>query len=194
MIIRFLVDSSGSMSGEPLRKVHKMLVDFIKLLHEKNMQEKEVFIQMLSYNIKTTELINGELYKVWTCSDGINLEMGYKEYRTPYFNDIGCGPKNIGCALKRFNEYMTVADLLVIFTKGTPSDVLEFNSQINRTKKYNKKIIIFHGNINKIGLLSTLTDNIFSWDVFDADTLFSTLQDCVHNRQKMPVPPKVIEL
>ena len=72
--------------------------------------------------------------------------------------------------------------------------MLEFNSQINRTKKYNKKIIIFHGNINKIGLLSTLTDNIFSWDVFDADTLFSTLQDCVHNRQKVPVPPKVIEL
>lgn len=195
MILRFLIDSSGSMSGEPLRKVHEMLVDFIKLLHKNIKREEKVLIQMLSYNIKPVEVIDGELSHIWTRSNGINLEMGYHLYRTPYFEDVGYGPKNLGEALKNVNNYMTLSDLLVIFTQGGPSDILEFKCQINKTKNLNKKIIIFHGKLKRIELLSKLTDNIFSWDIYDPNTLYSFLENGVYiDSHELPLPPKVIEL
>lgn len=87
-------------------------------------------------------------------------------------------------------------DILLIITKGTPSDIFRFNSLICKCKIAYKKIIVLHGNFAKKVAYEKLTKNIYPWDSFDSVEIVQDMFDMDNTlkRKVLENPPRIIEL
>ena len=196
--ITILIDSSGSMDGEPLCRAHQMVCDIIFSYH--NLMQKSLWvckdwIHMILYNSNFNEVISHHelAYIRKEKPRGIDLTMGM--IQPPFFEFRGHGPKCLGKAIEYVvNGYH--GDILLIITKGTPSDVFCFNSLIGKCQIAYKKILVLHGNFAKKVAYEKLTKNIYPWDSFDSDEIVRNMFDMDNTlkRKVLENPPRIIEL
>ena len=196
--ITILIDSSGSMDGEPLCRAHQMVCDIIFAYH--NLMQKSLWvckdwIHMILYNSNLNEVISHHelAYIRKEKPRGIDLTMGM--IQPPFFEFRGHGPKCLGKAIEYvINGYH--GDILLIITKGTPSDIFCFNSLIGKCQIAYKKILVLHGNFAKKVAYEKLTKNIYPWDSFDSVNIVKNMFDMDNTlkRKVLENPPRIIEL
>lgn len=182
--IKILVDCSGSMSGEPIDKVKNMLNDLFEALKINSETKSNTQICLSTYNMSVNTLLE---------------KVTIDEVKVPDFGEITSGPKNLGLALKSINTSHDTTDLLLIITKGTPSDPQLFGEQSSVTQQRCRCIFVLHGNINKASAYSNITKNVTDWNLTDFTKLIQKVfggQVTVTSdgRATLQEPPKSIEI
>ena len=195
--ITILVDKSGSMNGEPLKMAHEMIKDIIFSFHElhDDLYSRHEFIRIVSYNSNPHEELHYHeiSYIRKTRPKGIDLEIGMVQ--PPFFNFNGHGPKCLGKAIDYVCDN-NPSNILLIITKGTPSDILYFRNIISKCKTIYDKIYVFHGNFSRKQIYEELTDKIFHWNEINFLELVKRMFDINKSKigEVLSAPPKVIEI
>ena len=166
--VYILIDTSGSMKGEPLESVKVGLADMIATLRQDPYALETVCVSIITFDtdvkqvLPLTELENLQLPNITTPDGGATL---------------------LGRALQMLCDKISVEvkkgtseqkgdwrPLLFILTDGKPSDTMDYNNIIPRVKGLNFASIVAcaAGPKAKTEPLQKLTDQVFRLDTMDA--------------------------
>ena len=166
--VYILIDTSGSMKGEPIESVKVGLADMVATLRQDPYALETVCISIITFD--------RDVKQVLPLTELENLQL--PEIVTP-----DSGPTHLGQALKMMCDKVEVEvkkgtpeqkgdwrPLLFILTDGKPSDKQEYNKMISRVKALNFASIVgcAAGPKADIAPLQQLTDNVFKLDTMDA--------------------------
>lgn len=183
MNIFILVDKSGSMDGEPIKKVHGFIDNILDSLRRNSVTLETAKVCIIEYGLDAVMTLP------LTNIKDVN-----------YLTNTTCaGPKNLGIALELANKSIQEANLscLFIFTKGKPSDPMLYNIESSKCRFEN--IYILHGNIEKSSIYNNLSKRIISWDIFDGETIIRKIyggQAIIDSEgnELLQAPPSMIEI
>ena len=166
--VYILIDTSGSMKGEPIESVKVGLADMVATLRQDPYALETVCISIITFD--------REVSQVLPLTELENLQM--PDILTP-----DTGPTHLGKALKMLCDKIAVEvkrgtpeqkgdwrPLLFILTDGKPSDVQDYNQIIPKVKSLNFASIVAcaAGPNAKVEPLQQLTDQVFRLDTMDA--------------------------
>ncbi len=166
--VYILIDTSGSMKGEPIESVKVGLADMVATLRQDPYALETVCISIITFD--------SDVKQVLPLTELENLQL--PEIVTP-----DSGATHLGQALKMMCDKVEVEvkkgtpeqkgdwrPLLFILTDGKPSDKQEYNKMISRVKALNFASIVgcAAGPKADIAPLQQLTDNVFKLDTMDA--------------------------
>ena len=166
--VYILIDTSGSMKGEPIESVKVGLVDMIATLRQDPYALETVSVSIITFD----RVVN----QVLPLTELENLQM-------PYITIPDSGPTLMGAALKMLCEKIDTEvkkgspeqkgdwrPLLFLLTDGKPSDIQEYNQIIPQVKSRNFASIVAcaAGPQAKTEPLKKLTDQVFRLDTMDA--------------------------
>lgn len=166
--VYILIDTSGSMKGEPIESVKVGLADMVATLRQDPYALETVCISIITFD--------REVSQVLPLTELENLQM--PDILTP-----DTGPTHLGKALKMLCDKIAVEvkrgtpeqkgdwrPLLFILTDGKPSDVQDYNQIISKVKSLNFASIVAcaAGPKAKVEPLQQLTDQVFRLDTMDA--------------------------
>ena len=204
--VYFLLDTSGSMFGEPIQALNNALSGMINTLRTDAQALDSLWLSMITFNRDVTEL------------------MPLTELVSFQLPEIVCpqsGPTHTGQALQVLYEKVTTGvqkgsqtqkgdwrPLLFIFTDGKPSDLQLYREMIPKVKSLNFAAIVAcaAGHLANDILLKELTDNVVHLDTADSSTLkqfFQWVSDTIEQGNKsmgtvesvkLPPPPGEIHL
>nr|WP_040855024.1 VWA domain-containing protein [Thiorhodovibrio frisius] len=170
--VYILLDTSGSMRGEPIHSVNVGLQAMLSALRQDPYALESVHISIVTFDVEARE------YLPLTPLDEVRLE----EISVP-----GSGATFLGAALELLitkvdREVRRSTDdakgdwrpLLFVMTDGSPSDLLAYHEAILAIKKRNFGTIVAcaAGPKVKLDLLHELTDRVVKLDTLDS-TAFS---------------------
>lgn len=168
--VYILIDTSGSMKGEPIESVKVGLSDMIATLRQDPYALETVAISVITYD--------SEVKQVLPLTELESLQI-------PNITTPDSGPTHMGMALeelcrnidrevnKGFDEQKgDWRPLLFILTDGKPSDIMVYNQIIPTVKSKNFASIVAcaAGPKAKTEPLKLLTDNVFTLDTMDSAT------------------------
>ncbi len=204
--VYFLLDTSGSMYGEPIQALNNALSGMINTLRSDPHALDSLWISIITFDLDVkeilplTELVNFQLPEI-TCPQS--------------------GPTHTGRALellydKATNEIIkgTPAQkgdwrpLLFIFTDGKPSDLQKYEEMIPKIKSVNFGAIVVcaAGKFTDTTIFKKLTDTVVHLDTADTNTLkqfFKWVSDTIEQGNKsqgtgehvaLPQPPSEVHL
>ncbi len=204
--VYFLLDTSGSMKGEPIEALNNALEGMISTLRSDAQALDSLWISILTFDrevndlVALTELAAFQLPKI-TCPES--------------------GPTHTGKALELLYQKVTVEvkkgtptqkgdwrPLLFIFTDGKPSDIQLYRQMIPKIKSLNFGVIVgcTAGGSSDDTILKELTDTVVHLDSTDSSTLkqfFKWVSDTIEAGNKsqgtgesvsLPSPPQEIHL
>lgn len=166
--VYILIDTSGSMKGEPIESVKVGLADMVATLRQDPYALETVCISIITFD--------REVSQVLPLTELENLQM--PDILTP-----DTGPTHLGKALKMLCDKIAVEvkrgtpeqkgdwrPLLFILTDGKPSDVQDYNQIIPKVKSLNFASIVAcaAGPKAKVEPLQQLTNQVFRLDTMDA--------------------------
>ena len=166
--VYILIDTSGSMKGEPIESVKVGLVDMIATLRQDPYALETVSVSIITFD----RVVN----QVLPLTELENLQM-------PSITIPDSGPTLMGAALKMLCEKIDTEvkkgspeqkgdwrPLLFLLTDGKPSDIQEYNQIIPQVKSRNFASIVAcaAGPQAKTEPLKKLTDQVFRLDTMDA--------------------------
>lgn len=166
--VYILIDTSGSMKGEPIESVKVGLADMVATLRQDPYALETVSISIITFD--------RDVKQVLPLTELENLQL-------PNIVTPDSGPTHMGMALKMLCERVEVEvqkgspeqkgdwrPLLFILTDGKPSDNQEYNNVIPRVKALNFASIVgcAAGPKAKTEPLKLLTDQVFRLDNMDA--------------------------
>lgn len=166
--VYILIDTSGSMKGEPIESVKVGLADMVATLRQDPYALETVCISIITFD--------RDVKQVLPLTELENLQM--PEIVTP-----DSGPTHMGMALKMLCDKVETEvrkgtaeqkgdwrPLLFLLTDGKPSDLMEYNEVLPRVKKVNFASIVAcaAGPQAKTEPLQKLTDQVFRLDTMDA--------------------------
>ena len=166
--VYILIDTSGSMKGEPIESVKVGLADMIATLRQDPYALETVCIGIITYD--------RDVKQVLPLTELENLQL--PDIITPE-----SGPTHTGLALKMLCEKVETEvkkgtleqkgdwrPLLFVLTDGKPSDVQDYNQVIPKVKSLNFASIVAcaAGPKAKVEPLQQLTDQVFRLDTMDA--------------------------
>ena len=166
--VYILIDTSGSMKGEPIESVKVGLSDMIATLRQDPYALETVCISIITFDRHVNQIL--------PLTELENLQL-------PNIVTPDSGPTHMGAALKMLCEKIEVEvkkstpdqkgdwrPLLFIMTDGKPADKLEFNQVIPRVKNLNFASIVAcaAGPRADTEPLQQLTDQVFRLDTMDA--------------------------
>ncbi|WP_298511214.1 VWA domain-containing protein [uncultured Kordia sp.] len=199
--VYFLLDTSGSMFGEPIVSLNNALSGMINTLRADAQASETLWISIITFNrevkeiLPLTDLQSFQLPEI-TCPQsgptftGKALEFLCKNVK----NDIKVGtPEQKG----------DWKPLLFLFTDGKPSDIQKYNEFIPKVKKLNFAVIVgcAAGNTADVSKLKRLTDDVIRLETTDSNTLkqfFSWVSETIEHGNKsigttdkiqLPPPP-----
>ena len=166
--VYILIDTSGSMKGEPIESVKVGLADMIATLRQDPYALETVCISIITFDRDVKQIL--------PLTELENLQL--PDIVTP-----DSGPTHMGQALKMMCDKVEVEvkkgnneqkgdwrPLLFILTDGKPSDKLEYNKIIPKVKALNFASIVGCAAGPKADTepLKQLTDQVFRLDTMDA--------------------------
>ena len=204
--IYFLLDTSGSMFGEPIQALNNALSGMINTLRSDPQALDSLWISIITFNrevkelVPLTELVSFQLPEI-TCPQsgpthtGQALELLYEK--------VGREVRK-GTAEQK-GDWMP---LMFLFTDGKPSDVQLYREMIPKIKSIRFGAIVgcAAGHLADDTSLKELTDNVVHLDTADSNTLktfFKWVSDTIEQGNKsqgtgqsvtLPPPPGEINL
>lgn len=166
--VYILIDTSGSMKGEPIESVKVGLADMVATLRQDPYALETVCISIITFD--------REVSQVLPLTELENLQL--PDIQTP-----DAGPTHLGKALKMLCDKIGVEvkkgtpeqkgdwrPLLFVLTDGKPSDIQDYNQIIPKVKSLNFASIVAcaAGPNAKVEPLQQLTDQVFRLDTMDA--------------------------
>lgn len=204
--VYFLLDTSGSMNGEPIQALNNALSGMISSLRSDPQALDSLWLSFITFDkdvkeiVPLTELVSFQLPEI-TCPPS--------------------GPTNMGAALemlcyKVITEVKTGDEeqkgdwkpLLFLMTDGSPSDVALYREMIPKVKQLNFGVILAcaAGPKAKNEYLRELTDTVVHLDTADSSTLksfFKWVSETIEKGNKsmgtnesvaLPPPPSEINI
>lgn len=169
--VYFLLDTSGSMFGEPIQALNNALSGMVNTLRTDPQALDSLWLSIITFDREVKEIVPlTELV----------------QFRLPEITCPQSGPTNTGAALAfvmdRVNKDIIRGSetqkgdwkpLLFIFTDGKPSDIALYREQIAEVKKFNFGAVVgcAAGHLANDALLKELTDNVVHLDSADSQTL-----------------------
>ena len=202
--VYFLLDTSGSMRGEPIQALNNALSGMINTLRSDAQALDSLWISVITYDREVkeiaplTELVSFQLPEI-TCPQS--------------------GPTHTGMALEILHEKVKSdiikgsptqkgdwKPLLFLFTDGKPNDLQLYREMIPKIKASDFGAIVCcaAGHMADDSLLKELTDNVVHLDSADSSTLkqfFKWVSDTIEQGNKsqgtgegisLPPPPSEI--
>jgi uncharacterized protein YegL len=202
--VYFLLDTSGSMRGEPIQALNNALSGMINTLRSDAQALDSLWISIITYDREVkeiaplTELVSFQLPEI-TCPQS--------------------GPTHTGMALEILHEKVKSEiikgsptqkgdwkPLLFLFTDGKPNDLQLYREMIPKIKASDFGAIVCcaAGHMADDSLLKELTDNVVHLDSADSSTLkqfFKWVSDTIEQGNKsqgtgegisLPPPPSEI--
>ena len=200
--VYILIDTSGSMKGEPIESVKVGLADMIATLRQDPYMLDTVYISIISYDREIKQILP---------------LTGLEYLRLPEIDTPDSGPTNMGAALKFVCERIAVEvrkdtpeqkgdwrPFLFLFTDGKPSDIQDYNRIIPRVKAVNFKKIVAcaAGPKAKVEPLKQLTENVYILDYVDVRSIKDFfriswgIEDPISSspNEDLPAPPQEVKL
>jgi uncharacterized protein YegL len=168
--VYILIDTSGSMQGEPIESVKVGLSDMMTTLRQDPYALETVWISIITYDkdvnqvLPLTELSDLQLPNIVTPESGpTHMGAALKLLCEKYDKEVNMGSK------EQKGDWMP---LLFILTDGKPSDVLAYDEIIPVVKKhpFTNIVACAAGPKAKTEPLKKLTDNVFSLDTMDSNS------------------------
>lgn len=199
--IYILIDTSGSMKGEPIESVKVGLSDMIASLRLDPYALETACISIITYD--------REVKQILPLTELENLQL-------PEINVPDSGPTFLGAALNllcdRYDKEVNKGSseqkgdwmpLLFIMTDGKPADLQVYEEAVKRVKTYQFTNVVAcaAGPKAKTEPLKKLTDNVFTMDSMDSNTFKKFFQWVTINVQnggrtmgitdstELPAPP-----
>ena len=204
--VYFLLDTSGSMRGEPIQALNNALSGMVNTLRSDAQALDSLWISIITYDreIKEiaplTELVSFQLPEI-TCpqSGPTNTGAGLEYVIQKVKNDVIKGSPTQKGDWK---------PLLFVFTDGKPSDMPLYREKINEIKNLNFGAVVGCAAGPKADdiILKELTDNVVHLDSADSSTLkqfFKWVSETIEQGNKsqgtgesitIPPPPSEITL
>ena len=204
--VYILIDTSGSMKGEPIESVKVGLADMIATLRQDPYALETVWISIITFDRDVKQILP------LTALEDLQLP----EITTPE-----SGPTHTGAALellcKKYDEEVNMGSteqkgdwmpLLFILTDGKPSDIQAYNQAIPKLKQhlFTNIVACAAGPSAKTEPLKLLTDKVFSLETMDGATFSKLFQWVsqqvagggktmgVSDTTKLPDPPAELNL
>lgn len=204
--VYLLIDTSGSMKGEPIESVKVGIETMLGALRNDPYALETVNISVITYDKDVKQILP------LTPIDELQLP----EITTP-----DSGPTHMGAALKKLLEKVDVEvnkgtptqkgdwmPLLFLMTDGHPSDIMEFNDVVPKVKSSPFATIVCcaAGPKAKTDDLKKLTDRVYQIDTLDSASLmkfFKWVSGVVQEGNKsmgatdeliLPPPPEEINV
>jgi uncharacterized protein YegL len=169
--VYLLIDTSGSMKGEPIESVKVGIETMLSTLRNDPYALETVNISIITYDKDVKQILP------LTPIDELQLP----EITTP-----DSGPTHMGAALKKLLEMVEVEvnkgtptqkgdwmPLLFLMTDGHPSDIMEFNEVVPKikTSPFATVVCCAAGPKAKTDDLKRLTDRVYQIDTLDSASL-----------------------
>ena len=204
--VYILIDTSGSMKGEPIEAVKVGLSDMIATLRQDPYALETIWISVITYNKEVSQIVP------LTALEDLYL---------PEIIVPDSGPTFTGLALKTLCEkydreiHLSTPTqkgdwmpLLFLLTDGKPSDIQLYNSEIGKVKKrhFGNIIACAAGPKAQKEPLQRLTNEVFSLDTMDSCTFrkfFQWVSDTIGlggksvgatDSTELPEPPKEVNV
>ena len=165
--IYILIDTSGSMRGEPMESVKVGLADLIATLRKDPYALETVNISIITYAHEPKQILPPTMLE---------------EFEMPEIANPESGPKHLGAALKFFCQRIEAEvkkdtpkckgdwkPMLFLFTSGKISDVMDYNHIVPKVKSLNlqKVVAILPSLKAKTEQIQNLTDLVYNIDSID---------------------------
>jgi len=204
--VYFLLDTSGSMNGEPIQALNNAMSGMINTLRSDAQASETLWLSIITFDREVNE---------------ISPLTELPSFQLPEIVCPQSGPTNTGKALEllysKVNKEVRKGTptqkgdwrpLLFIFTDGKPSDPQLYSQMIPKIKSLNFGAIIgcAAGNKGDNAKLKELTDTVVHLDTADSTTLkqfFKWVSDTIEQGNKsmgttdtvlMPPPPSEVHL
>lgn len=204
--VYFLLDTSGSMNGEPIQALNNAMSGMINTLRSDAQASETLWLSIITFDREVNE---------------ISPLTELPSFQLPEIVCPQSGPTNTGKALELLYSKVTKEirrgtptqkgdwrPLLFIFTDGKPSDPQLYSEMIPKIKSFNFGAIVgcaagIKGDNSK---LKELTDTVVHLDTADSTTLkqfFKWVSDTIEQGNKsmgttdtvlMPPPPSEVHL
>ena len=204
--VYILIDTSGSMKGEPIESVKVGLSDMIASLRLDPYALETACISIITYDrevkqiLPLTELESLQLPEI-VCPDSGPTHTGaaLNVLCDCYDREVNMGSR------EQKGDWMP---LLFLLTDGKPSDLMVYDDAIKRVKQHQFTNIVAcaAGPKAKIEPLKKLTENVFTLDTMDSSTFKKFFQWVTLNVQQggrtmgiseqteLPAPPAEVNL
>jgi uncharacterized protein YegL len=204
--VYFMLDTSGSMNGEPIQALNNALSGMINTLRSDAQASETLWISIITFDRVVNE---------------VSPLTELPSFQLPEIVCPPSGPTNTGKALELLYEKVNNEvrkgtptqkgdwrPLLFLFTDGKPSDLLLYSQMIPKIKSLNFGAIVgcAAGTLADNEKLKELTDTVVHLDTADSSTLkqfFKWVSDTIEQGNKsmgttdtvaMPPPPSEVHL
>lgn len=164
--VYILIDTSGSMKGEPIESVKVGLTDMIATLRQNAFALETVCISIITYNSEVKQILP------LTELEHLQIpDLGVPAGATLLGKALGMLYERVGVEVKKGTPEQKGdwRPLLFILTDGKPSDTFEYKQNIPRIKSLNFANIVAcaAGPKAKVEPLQQLTDQVFRLETVD---------------------------
>lgn len=168
--VYILIDTSGSMKGEPIESVKVGLADMIATLRLDPYALETACISIITYNSKVEQIVpltpleDLQLPDIAVPESGATFMGGALNLLCERYDaEVNTGSK------EQKGDWMP---LLFVLTDGKPSDLQAYNEAIDKVKRHQFTNIVAcaAGPKAKIGPLKQLTHNVFTLDNMDSNS------------------------
>jgi uncharacterized protein YegL len=168
--VYILIDTSGSMKGEPIESVKVGLADMIATLRLDPYALETACISIITYNSKVEQIVPLTPLEDLQLPDIVVPESG-ATFMGAALNLL-CERYDVEVNIGSKEQKGDWMPLLFVLTDGKPADLQAYNEAIEKIKKHQFTNIVAcaAGPKAKIDPLKKLTDNVFTLDTMDSNT------------------------